>query len=72
MDGDGIRIVRSDGEELWVTAGPENGWHIEAGGLAEFIDLPIELSTSANVLTDGSTLVSKRVGEVERQASLVW
>ena len=72
MDGDGIRIVRSDGEELWVTAGPENGWHVEAGGLSEFIDLPIELSTSANVLTDGSTLVSKRVGEVERQASFVW
>ena len=72
MDGDGIRIVRSDGEELWVTAGPENGWHIEAGGLSEFIDLPIELSTSANVLSDGSTLVSKRVGEVERQASFVW
>jgi len=72
MDGDGIRIVRSDGEELWVTAGPENGWHIEAEGLSEFIDLPIELSTSANVLTDGSTLVSKRVGEVERQASFVW
>lgn len=72
MDGDGIRIVRSDGEEIWVTAGPENGWHIESGGLSEFIDLPIELSTSANVLTDGSTLVSKRVGEVERQASFVW
>lgn len=72
MDGDGIRIVRSDGEELWVTAGPENGWHIEAGGLSEFIDLPIELSTSANVLSDGSALVSKRVGEVERQASFVW
>lgn len=72
MDGDGIRIVRSDGEELWVTAGPENGWHIEAGGLSEFIDLPIELSTSANVLTDGSTLVSKRVGEVERTATIVY
>lgn len=72
MDGDGIRIVRSDGEELWVTAGPENGWHIEAEGLSEFIDLPIELGTSANVLTDGSTLVSKRVGEVDRTASFVW
>ena len=72
MQGDGIRIVRSDGEELWVTAGPEDGWHIEAEGLSEFIDLPIELSTSANVLSDGSTLVSKRVGEVERQASFVW
>lgn len=72
MQGDGIRIVRSDGEELWVTAGPEDGWHIEAEGLSEFLDLPIELSTSANVLSDGSTLISSRVAEAERTATIVY
>lgn len=73
MEGDGIRIVRSDGAELVATAGvTTNGWTVSWQGLEDFLTLPITVSTSANVLTDGSTLVDKRVEEADRTASIVY
>lgn len=73
MDGDGIRIVRSDGRELVATAGiTTNGWTVGWQGLEEFLTLPITVSTSANVLTDGSSFLSERVEEADRTASLVY
>lgn len=66
-------IKRSDGEELFCTGGfCTNGWTIQGGGLEEFLSLPLDIQTSANVLTDGSRLVSKRVSECERTATIVY
>ena len=68
-----MRIVRSDGEELYATGNfSTNGWTVAWQGLQDFLSLPLSISTSANVLTDGSTLVSKRVDECERTASIVY
>lgn len=73
MDGDGIRIVRSDGRELVATAGiTTNGWTVSWQGLEDFLTLPITVRTSANVLTDGSSFLSERVEEADRTASLVY
>lgn len=73
MDGDGIRIVRSDGRELVATAGiTDNGWTVSWQGLEDFLTLPITVRTSANVLTDGSSFLSERVEEADRTASLVY
>ena len=73
MDGDGIRIVRSDGRELVATAGiTTNGWTVGWQGLEEFLTLPITVSTSANVLTDGSSFLSERVEEADRTATIVY
>ena len=71
-DGTSIRIVRSDGAELTAGGGYEGGWTVSWEGLRDFNSLPISLSTSANVLTDGSTLISKRVDECERTASIFY
>lgn len=68
-----LRIVRSDGAELYATGNfSTNGWTVAWQGMQDFLSLPLSISTSANVLTDGSTLVSKRVDECERTASIVY
>lgn len=73
MEGDGIRIVRSDGRELVATAGiTTNGWTVSWQGLEDFLTLPITVRTSANVLTDGSSFLSERVEEADRTASIVY
>ena len=57
-----LLLERSDGEELYCTGGiTTNGWTVSWEGLEDFLSLPLTVTTSANVLTDGSTLVSKRV-----------
>lgn len=38
----------------------------------DFLELPISINTSANVLSDGSTLVNKRVEECERTATIFY
>ena len=70
--GTSLRIVRDDGRTIVADGQWSGGWAVEWEGLADFLDLPIDLSTSANVLTDGSTLVSKRVAEAERTATIVY
>ena len=70
--GTSLRIVRDDGRTIVADGQWSGGWAVEWEGLADFLDLPIDLSTSANVLSDGSTLVSKRVAEVERTATIVY
>lgn len=68
-----MRIVRSDGAELCATGNfSTNGWTVAWQGMQDFLSLPLSISTSANVLTNGSTLVSKRVDECERTASIVY
>ena len=70
--GTSLRIVRDDGQTIVADGQWSGGWAVEWEGLADFLDLPIDLSTSANVLSDGSTLVSKRVAEAERTATIVY
>lgn len=67
-----LRMVRDDGQEMVFHGEDHDGWSIPSGGLEDFINLPLSLETSANVLTDGSTLISKRVGECERDVSVVY
>lgn len=70
--GTSLRIVRDDGETIVADGQWSGGWAVEWEGLADFLDLPIDLSTSANVLSDGSTLISSRVAEAERTATIVY
>ena len=70
--GTSLRIVRDDGKTIVADGQWSGGWAVEWEGLADFLDLPIDLSTSANVLTDGSTLISSRVAEAERTATIVY
>lgn len=65
-------MVRDDGAEMVFHGEYHDGWSIPSGGLQDFLSLPLDLQTSANVLTDGSTLVSKRVSECERDVSVVY
>ena len=67
-----LRVVRSDGAEMVFDGFWRGGWAVQKDGLDEFLDLPLEVEMSANVLTDGSSLVSKRVGSPERTASVVF
>ena len=69
---DGLRIVRSDGAEMVCSMMSDRGWKVAQDGMDDFIDMQLDVVTSANVLTDGSTLVSKRVGEVERTCSIFY
>lgn len=77
-----LKIVRSDGAVFgdWSEQEPEsNGWNIGCGkgwsipndGIGGAAELVYQVTTSENVLTDGSTLVSKRVGETERTIKLI-
>lgn len=70
--GDGLRIVRSDGAEMVCSMMSDRGWKVAQDGMDDFIDMQLDVVTSANVLTDGSALVSKRVGEVERTCSIFY
>ena len=67
-----LRVVRSDGAEMVFDGYWRGGWAVQKDGLDEFLDLPLEVEMSANVLTDGSSLISKRVGSPERTASVVF
>lgn len=42
------------------------GWTIAEEGMVDWLDLPLEVTTSPNVLSDGSSVVGKRVDECER------
>ena len=70
--GTSLRIVRDDGAEIAADGQWSGGWAVEWEGLADFLDLPIDLQTSPSVLTDGSMLVSSRVAEAERTATIVY
>lgn len=59
-----LRIVRSDGEEF--TMGYGTGWKIPSDGLENWANLSYTVDTSQNVLTDGSSLVGKRIDETDR------
>lgn len=66
MEPNTMRLVRSDGLTFDID-GTE--WAIAKDGLVNWLNVPINLNTSPNVLTHGSSLVSKRVEETAREAS---
>lgn len=65
-----IRIVRSDGQEMSFGDGTE--WVLSMNSMDDWVEMDYSVETSANVLTDGSTLVSKRVNEKDRTLSAVY
>lgn len=67
-----LRVVRSDGQEMEFSTGGGAGWRIAYEGMQDWLDLPIEITTSPNVLSDGSSVVGKRVSECERTASCFY
>ena len=67
-----MRVVRSDGQEMTFEGNWRGGWAIAQDGLDDFLDLALTVTTSANVLTDGSSLIAKRVEECERTASVIY
>lgn len=67
-----MRVVRSDGQEMTFEGSWQGGWAIAQDGLDDFLDLALTVTTSANVLTDGSSLIAKRVEECERTASVIY
>lgn len=58
-----FRFVRSDGEEFNFGRG---GWMILKDGFEDAANLAYTVSTSKNILTDGSSLVAKRAEETDR------
>lgn len=65
-----LRIVRSDGQEFRL--GDGSFWVLSMNDMSDWINLDYQLETSANVLTDGSAFVSKRVGEKDRTLRAVY
>ena len=65
-----LHIVRSDGQTLDVGDGTE--WGLSMNDMSDWVPLDYGVETSANVLTDGSTLVSKRVNEKDRTIRCVY
>lgn len=67
-----LRVVRSDGQEMEFSTGGGAGWRIAYEGMQDWLELPIEITTSPNILSDGSSVVGKRVSECERTASCFY
>ena len=67
-----MRIVRSDGAVLTATERLAPGWVIKYNGLEGFDGMEYSVSTSKNVLADGSSLVSKRVEEKDRTVACFY
>ena len=67
-----IRFVRSDGVELEATDEPGDGWKVGYDGLEDFVGVSANVRTSANVLTDGSTFLSERIDERERESRIFY
>lgn len=65
-----LRIVRSDGQEFLL--GDGSYWVLSMNDMDDWISLDHEVSTFSNVLTDGSTLISKRIGEKDRTLRAVY
>lgn len=65
-----MRVVRSDGRVMHFDG--TTGWAIEQGDSQEWSPMSLSVETAANVLTDGSSLVSKRVNEVDRTATAYY
>ena len=65
-DNTGFHIVRSDGATFDISATASGGWMVPADAVEGVCALDLSVVTSENVLTDGSSLISKRVNERDR------
>lgn len=65
-----MHIVRSDGRTLDL--GDGTYWVLAMNKMDDWLDLDYSVGTSANVLTDGSTVVDKRVEEKDRTISATY
>lgn len=65
-----MHIVRSDGKTLDLGDGTE--WVLRMNDMNDWLGLDYSVETSANVLTDGSTIVAKRVEEKDRTVSATY
>lgn len=59
-----LRIMRSDGAEFLMGFGTD--WKVPSDGLENWANLSYTVDTSKNILTDGSSLVGKRIEETDR------
>lgn len=67
-----MKVVRSDGQVLVANEELTSGWIIKYNGLEGFDGMDYSVSTSKNVLADGSSLVSKRVEEKDRTVTCFY
>lgn len=65
-----MHIVRSDGQTLDLGDGTE--WVLRMNDMNDWLGLDYSVETSANVLTDGSIVISKRVEEKDRTVSATY
>lgn len=65
-----LRIMRSDGAEFLIGYGTD--WNIPSDGLENWANLSYTVDTSKNVLTDGSSLVGKRIEETDRTMKAIY
>lgn len=65
-----MRVVRSDGQEMSFGDGTQ--WVLSINGMEDWIALDYDVTTSENVLSDGSSVVGKRVQEKDRTMEAVY
>lgn len=65
-----MRVVRSDGQEMSFGDGTQ--WVLSINGMEDWIALDYDVTTSENVLSDGSCVVGKRVQEKDRTMEAVY
>lgn len=65
-----MRVVRSDGQEMSFGDGTQ--WVLSINGMEDWIALDYDVTTSENVLSDGSCIVGKRVQEKDRTMEAVY
>lgn len=63
-----MRIVRSDGQELYLGDGD---WRIPKSGLSNWANLPYDVTSQEVPSYDGSVITSKRVAAVDRSVSAI-
>ena len=65
-----MRVVRSDDKEM--SFGDGSYWVLSMNGMADWVELDYSVSTSDNVLSDGSSVIGKRVAEKDRTMEAVY
>lgn len=65
-----IDIERSDGQRFKVGSGTD--WKLPSDAIKNWNNMDFAVTTSPNVIRDGSTLVSKRVNEIDRSFTAVY
>lgn len=68
-----MRLERDDGQVMMLWGHAGKGWFLPAGCLEGFGDHENDIEAFDNVLTDGATIVSRRMPELDRTVSqAIW